>query len=257
MYPDLAEATISASFNATGAQASQAALANIRKYGGLVSKIGQSSPEMIGFLVNDPEGQYDFSEAVYSWQYGNSPVPGSNEQFRERRNPAELKKDANKKMGWIEFRKNMDLLQHAMFQQGFTSFNQKGAEDLLLVKQTMVAQLVGKNKDWAADYYSVDRGKWIYRMQSINTMLSDPQWVQDNASRPVVKSIATYVDVRKAIARELATRKANGLPSTLDAKANADLDGLWTQVVATLMQESLEFSDFYNRFLQNDPVTLG
>jgi hypothetical protein len=32
---------------------------------------------------------------------------------------------------------------------------------------------------------------------------------------------------------------------------------LWTQVVATLMQESLEFSDFYNRFLQNDPVTLG
>lgn len=257
MYPDLAEATISSSFNATGAQASQAALANIRKYGSLVSKVGQSSPEMIGFLVNDPEGKYDFSEAVYSWQYGNSPVPGSNEAYRERRNPADLKKDANTKMGWIEFRKNMDLLQHALFQQGFTSFNQKGAEELQLIKQTMLAQLVGKNKDWAADYYSVDRGKWIYRMQSINTMLSDPKWVEDNGDRPVVKSLATYVDVRKAIARELATRKANGLPSTLDAKANADLDGLWTQLVATLMQESLEFSDFYNRFLQNDPVTLG
>lgn len=257
MYPDLAEATISSSFNATGAQASQAALSNIRKYGSLVSKVGQSSPEMIGFLVNDPEGKYDFSEAVYSWQYGNSPVPGSNESFRERRNPADLKKDANTKMGWIEYRKNMDLLQHALFQQGFTSFNQKGAEELQLVKQSMLAQLVGKNKDWAADYYSVDRGKWIYRMQSINTMLTDPQWVADNADRPVVKSLATYVDVRKAIARELATRKANGLPSTLDAKANADLDGLWTQLVATLMQESLEFSDFYNRFLQNDPVTLG
>jgi hypothetical protein len=257
MYPDLAEATISSSFNATGAQASQAALSNIKKYGSLVSKVGQSSPEMIGFLVNDPEGKYDFSEAVYSWQYGNSPVPGSNESFRERRNPADLKKDANTKMGWIEYRKNMDLLQHALFQQGFTSFNQKGAEELQLVKQSMLAQLVGKNKDWAADYYSVDRGKWIYRMQSINTMLTDPKWVEDNADRPVVKSLATYVDVRKAIARELATRKANGLPSTLDAKANADLDGLWTQLVATLMQESLEFSDFYNRFLQNDPVTLG
>jgi hypothetical protein len=257
MYPDLAEATISSSFNATGAQASQAAFANTRKYSKLVSKIGQSSPEMIGFLVNDPEGKYDFSEAVYAWQYGNSPVPGSNESFRERRNPADLKKDANKKMGWIEFRKNMDLLQHALFQQGFTSFNQSGAEDLLLIKQSMVSELVVRNKDWAADYYSVDRGKWVYRMQSINTMLSDPQWVQDNASRPVVKSLATYMDLRQSIARELATRKSNGLPSTLDAKANADLDGIWTQVVATLMQESLEFSDFYNRFLQNDPVTLG
>jgi len=32
---------------------------------------------------------------------------------------------------------------------------------------------------------------------------------------------------------------------------------LWNQTIATLKQESLEFSSFYNRFLQNDPVTLG
>jgi hypothetical protein len=47
------------------------------------------------------------------------------------------------------------------------------------------------------------------------------------------------------------------MASTLTAKDNADLDGLWNQTVAQLLQGSPEFEDFYNRFLQNDPVTLG
>jgi hypothetical protein len=42
-------ALVSSSYNPTGAQASQAALQNIKKYKGLISKIGQSTPEMIGF----------------------------------------------------------------------------------------------------------------------------------------------------------------------------------------------------------------
>jgi hypothetical protein len=59
------------------------------------------------------------------------------------------------------------------------------------------------------------------------------------------------------VARELANRKAYGLPSTLTAKDNTDLDGFWNSVVSQLKEGSPEFGDFYNRFLQNDPVTLG
>lgn len=257
MYPDLAEATVSTSLNTSGAQASVKAWENSNKYKGLISKIGNQTPEMIGFLVNDANGQYDFSEAVYAWQYGNSPVPGSNENYRERRNPALLKQDANKKIGWVQFRKNMDLLESQLFAQGFTSFNQRGAEELQILKQAMVSDLAAKNKDWYADFLNVDRGKWIYRIQSMQTMLNDPKWMQDNANRPVVRSIAIYLNTRQQIARELTTRKAQGMPSTLAAEANQDLDGVWNTVLAQLKQESLEFSDFYNRFLQNDPVTLG
>jgi hypothetical protein len=257
MYPDLAEATVSTSLNTSGAQASVKAWENSNKYKSLISKIGNQTPEMIGFLVNDANGQYDFSEAVYAWQYGNSPVPGSNENYRERRNPALLKQDANKKIGWVQFRKNMDLLESQLFAQGFTSFNQRGAEELQLLKQAMVSDLATKNKDWYADFLNVDRGKWIYRIQSMQTMLNDPNWMQDNASRPVVRSIAVYLNTREQIKRELETRKAQGMPSTLAAEANQDLDGVWNTILAQLKQESLEFSDFYNRFLQNDPVTLG
>jgi hypothetical protein len=257
MYPEMGEATISASLNNTGVDATQTAVANLKKYNGLISKIGSTTPEMIGFLVNDPDGKYDFSQAAYQWQMRNSPVPGSTTNFRGQRDPSLLKQDAQKKMGWIDYRKAMDFLDQQLFAQGYTSYSERGAEELNLAKQAYTQQLANTNKDWAADFYSVDKGKWIYRMQTINTILRDPQWMQDNGNKPVVGAIATYYVTRTQIARELANRKASGQSGTLTAADNADLEGLWNQTIATLKQESLEFSSFYNRFLQNDPVTLG
>jgi hypothetical protein len=258
MYPEMAEATVSASLNNTGAQASQAAQANTLKYKALISKIGTNNPEMIGFIVNDPTGKYDFSNAVYQWQQRNAPVPGSTDNFRGTRNPALLKQDANKKSGWIDYRKAMDYLDSQLYSQGFESYSESGAEELNLMKQMFTQQLAQTNKDWAADFYSVDKGKWIYRMQTIKTILSDPQWVKDNGSRPVVTQLAIYYNTRTQIARELASRKAEGGAGSLEAKENEDLNALWTRTVATLRQESGgEFDAFYQRFLQNDPVTLG
>ena len=258
MYPEMAEATISASMNNTGVNASQKANSNIEKYKGLLSKIGTTTPEMIGFVVNDPTGKYDFSNAAYQWQMRNSPVPGSTTNFRGQRDPALLKQDANKKSGWIDYRKGMDYLDSQLYGQGFQSYSESGAEELNLMKQMYTQQLAQANKDWAADFYSVDKGKWIYRMQTIKTILSDPEWVKDNASRPVVNQIAIYYNTRTQIARELASRKAGGGAASLEAKDNEDLNRLWTNTVATLRQESGgEFDAFYQRFLQNDPVTLG
>ena len=257
MYPEMGPALVSSSFNPTGAQASQKAFTNIKRYGELVSQIGQTAPEMIGFLVNDPDGKYDFSEAVYAWQYGNAPVPGSTDKFRERRDPAQLKRDANIKVGWIEFRKNMNLLDSQLQAQGYESYNESGAEELQALKQLMVADLSQRNADWQADYLNVDRGRWIYRMQAMNSMLSNPKWMADNGNRQVVQAMAIYLQARVQVARELQTRKAYGEASTLASEDNADLDGYWNSVVSQLKNGSPEFEDFYNRFLQNDPVTLG
>jgi hypothetical protein len=257
MYPEMGEATISSSLNTTGVQASQTAFRNTEKYKGLISKIGATSPEMIGFIVNDPSGKYDFSQAVYQWQGKNAPVPGSTDNYRQTRNPALLTVDADKQMGWIDYRMAMDFLDSQLFSQGFTSYSQNGAEELNLAKQMFTQQLAGTNKNWAADFYRMDKGKWIYRMQTIQTMLTDPKWIQDNGSKPVVGAIATYYTTRQQIQRELASRKAGGGSGALTSKDNEDLDGMWNQTIATLKQESGEFSSFYNRFLQNDPVTLG
>jgi len=258
MYPEMAEATISASMNNTGVSASQQAVSNIKKYDGLISKIGTTTPEMIGFIVNDPTGKYDFSQAAYQWQMSHSPVPGSTSNFRGQRDPAMLKIDANKKSGWIDYRKAMDYLDSQLYGQGFQSYSESGAEELNLAKQMFTSQLAQQNKDWAADFYSVDKGKWIYRMQTIKTILTDPTWLKDNAKRPIVSQLAIYYNTRTQIARELASRKAGGGAASLTAQDNEDLNTLWTNTVATLRQESGgEFDAFFQRFLQNDPVTLG
>jgi hypothetical protein len=81
--------------------------------------------------------------------------------------------------------------------------------------------------------------------------------MKENGQRQVVQAMSVYLNVRTQVARELASRKAYGMSSTLAAKDNADLDGLWNSTVAQLLKGSGEFEDFYNRFLQNDPVTLG
>lgn len=94
-------------------------------------------------------------------------------------------------------------------------------------------------------------------MQAMRSMLSNQQWMADNGNRTVVQAMAVYLQARSQVARELQTRKAYGAASTLAAKANADLDGYWNSTIAKLLQASPEFEDFYNRFLQNDPVTLG
>ena len=257
MYPEMGPALVSSSYNPTGAQASQKAFSNINKYKDLVSQIGQTAPEMIGFVVNDPDGKYDFSEAVYAWQYGNAPSPGSTAKFRERRDPSQLKRDANIKVGWIEFRKNMNLLDSQLQAQGYESYTESGAEELQALKQLMVADLSQRNSDWQVDYLNVDRGKWIYRMQSMRSMLSNPKWMADNGNRQVVQAMAVYLQARGEVARELQTRKSYGEASTLTAEANSDIDGYWNSVISQLKNGSPEFEDFYNRFLQNDPVTLG
>ena len=257
MYPEMSEAMISSSLNVTGVQASQKAYDNITKYKGLISKVGATTPEMIGFIVNDPNGKYDFSQAVYQWQGKNTPVPGSTDYYRMQRNPALLKEDADKKMGWIQYRKAMDYLDSQLKSQGYEAYTDSGAEELNLAKQTFTQQLAKQNKAWAVDFYNVDKGKWIYRMQTIQTILSDPQWLKDNGNRAVVPALATYYKTRTAIARELESRKAAGMAASLTAKDNSDLADMWKTTIAILTNESLEFSDFYNRFLQNDPITLG
>jgi hypothetical protein len=60
----------------------------------------------------------------------------------------------------------MNLLDSQLFAQGYESYNESGAEELQTLKQMMVADMTNRNRDWAADYFSVDRGKWVYRMDS-------------------------------------------------------------------------------------------
>jgi hypothetical protein len=257
MYPEAASAIISASYNPTGAQASQEAYQKTKRYSKLIGQIAPDTPELVGFLVNDPDNKYTFSTAVYQWQYKSSTAPGSDENFRQRRNPAELKKEADKRMGWYKYNKIMNTLDPQLAERGLTSYTSSGAEDLKEEKDRVVGELKKSNIHWYADFMDTTQSRWLYRMANIDTFLNDAQWLKDNRNNPVLNPLVTYMSERKKIAKQLAERRAMGMATTLAAQDNFDLQEQWDEVVFTLKQESTEFTQFYNRFLQNDPVTLG
>jgi len=257
MYPEAAAAMISTSSNPSKMDASQAAYKNFQKYSGLAGEISRDTPDLIGFLVNDPNNRGDFSNAVYQWQYNTPQRPGSNTTLRERRDPSQLKYEADKTMGWYEFNKGMSPLDAQLKNRGINSFNNAGAYDLKQQKDALIEGLKKKNPYWYADYMDPNTEKWTFRFMSFDKILGNAKWMEANGDRPVVKALATYVNERNQLKRELETRKSYGMPATLSALANYDLDERYNNMVAQLTQESDEFQQFYNRFLQNDPITLG
>ncbi len=70
MYPDFFEATVSLSKNPGGLEANLDTVRNLRKFSGLMATAeAKGEPELMGWLANDFDGQYDFSQAAYQWQY--------------------------------------------------------------------------------------------------------------------------------------------------------------------------------------------
>jgi hypothetical protein len=257
MYPEAAAAMISTSSNPSKMDASQAAYKNFQKHSGLAGEISRDTPDLIGFLVNDPNNRGDFSNAVYQWQYNTPQRPGSNTTLRERRDPSQLKYEADKTIGWYEFNKGLSPLDAQLKNRGLNSFNNPGAYDLKQQKDALIEKLKKQNPYWYADYMDPNTEKWTFRFMSFDKILGNAKWMESNGDRPVVKALATYVYERNQLKRELETRKSYGMPATLSALANYDLDERYNNMVAQLTQESDEFQQFYNRFLQNDPITLG
>jgi hypothetical protein len=76
--------------------------------------------------------------------------------------------------------------------------------------------------------------------------------MKDNKNNPTWKSVSAYLDIRKAISRELLRRDVK----SIDAKANVDLKFIYDGMVNKLKQDDkLGFAYLYDRFLSQDLIT--
>jgi hypothetical protein len=72
-----------------------------------------------------------------------------------------------------------------------------------------------------------------------------------NAKNTTWKSVSVYLDLRKQVAAQLASREVK----SIDAKANADMRYIYDQVVSKLKNDDkLGFAYLYDRFLSQDLV---
>jgi hypothetical protein len=266
-FPDFFDFTSSLSKNPTGVQSSVAATRNIKKYEGLIGEIVNIEPKLVGLVVNDPSG-YEFSQSAYDYLYKKRVSADAPDRFLSSQSPAEAQKKTDAEKGWIQYNKFMDLIDTEMATRGLTSIQQKGAEDLAIIKSAFINKLAvqtdteGKpifneksgeyeRTAWYDDYLDSDGSKTNRIIAGLSKILSDEKFVEDNKNSTTWKSIDRYLQFRKLVAKELLTREAR----SIDAKSNADLRIIFDGMVRKLKQDDkLGFAYVYDRFLSQDLV---
>jgi hypothetical protein len=257
MYPDFFEATVSLSKSPGGLEANISTVKNLKKFQNLMANAeANDNPELIGFLANDFDGQYTFSQAAYQWQYRQGAYPGSKNTYRQNRSPEELLRDANIKRGWTQFNSLMGQINTYKIQNGIVSDNDDALKPVMAGKKLWLRQMAEDNLDWYSEYISPDRGKYERRAQVLETALADKKWMAQNGNRPVVKAMAVYLDARKQLGNLLQQRERAGGSRMLEAKSNADIVFVLDQVRTQLIAESPEFEEFMNRYFINDTVVV-
>jgi hypothetical protein len=257
MYPDFFEATISQSKNEGGLEPSIGTVRNLRKFSNLMAKAQSSGdPELLGFLANDGDNQYTFSQAAYQWQYKHGATPGSGSTYRQNRTANELLIEANVKRGWTEFQDLMGQISAYQKQNGITDPKDPNMAMIKQAKALWIDQMKTANLDWYSAYVSPDKAKYERRAQLLETAFKDKKWMAQNGNRAVVKQALVYLDGRKQIAAILNDRDAAGGSASLSAQSNADVASVYQAFVDELTNGSPEFEQFINRYFANDSVVL-
>jgi hypothetical protein len=257
MYPDFFEATVSLSKNEGGLEPSLGVVQNLKKHSNLMAlATAKGDPELMGFLADDKDGQYTFSQAAYQWQYNHGAAPGSGSAYRKNRPAGEILVDANVKRGWTEYQKMQTAITSYRLQNGITDDKDPQMNIVKEAKSLWIKEMAKTNLDWYSTYSSPDRAKYARRAEIMKTALKDKNWMADNGDRTVVKNIALYLEARDAIGGLLDQRDAAGGSRSLTAKANADVAQALDIYTTQLMKDSPEFEQFINRYFANDSVVI-
>jgi len=266
-YPEFFSFSASLSSNPTNVQSSVQAVNNIKKYDGLVGDLAKIEPRLVGLIVNDFSG-YEFSQAAYDYLYGKRIASDSPEKFLTSQSPAEAQKRNEAEKGWIQYNRIMDAIDNELQDLGLTSTQQKGAEYLAAIKAAVITKLSQKTDAdgnpiinpktgqieqtaWSDDYNDSDGSKTNRVILGLGKILSDDKFIEVNKNNSTWKSVSAYLDLRKAVAQELASRKVK----SINAKANTDLRFIYDGTVNKLKQDDkLGFAYVYDRFLSQDLV---
>jgi hypothetical protein len=256
-YPDFFEATVSLSKNEGGLEPSVQTVRNLRKFSNLMALADASNPELMGFLANDGDGQYTFSQAAYQWQYNKGATPGAGSAYRQNRTPGDLQREADIKKGWAQYQQIQKLVKAYQFQNGFETEDDPGMSVANDAKAALIRQIGESNLSWYSEYLAPDRAKYARRAEILDTAAKDKKWMAQNGNRPVVKNMVMYLETRKVIAKLLEERKAAGGSRSMDAQTNGDIAQAFKLFRDNLIAgDPVETEEFLNRYFANDTVVL-
>ena len=255
-YPDYFTLAYSGSSSTTGMDFTTSAVYNAKTNRNLVSDVYQDNPYLIQLITNNGQVESEFDQAVYVWQLENSPVPGSKESFRGQLDPLSEVKRQDIRAGWIEYNKLSNAINAQMESTGITSLNSAEGRPLAEMKQNAIKLIGDKYPEWADDRMSFTIGKWKETLTGIDKILQNEKFInslpEDN--KPGWAIMQDYMDSRDTLMLQLAQRKEQGMSGTITASENADLQELWDNYVTILKKNNTQFSSWYDRFLEADPL---
>jgi len=266
-FPEFFAFTASTSKNPAKVDYTVNAVKNIEKYSGLVTQLAAIEPKLIGTIVNDKDG-YKFSQAAYQYLYSKNIAPNSKEKFLSAQDPIVAQKANEAEKGWIVYGKYRDAIDATLKERGLTSIQQKGAEDLAIIKSTVIKKLAiqtdaqgnpildpktGQLKQtaWYDDYLDSDGSKTNRVVAGLGQIIGNKTFMDDHSKSTTWKSVGVYFDYRKVIAAELQKRTAK----SIDAKSNIDLRIVYDAIVSKLKNDDpIGFGSLYDRFLTQDLI---
>lgn len=259
--------TQSMSKNNTGLRPTAESVAMSKYYQDLVDKVG---PEYAGLIVGH-EGEGKFSEGAYFYQKTHSAGASSDLTQRENMSASEAWSEAQKALGWKQYNSAMNGLRAELFDAGFKTFGDPGAEQLKAQRDAIVGVLGSPitargednafyNKAWSEAYNSVDRTRYDRRAADIWKIVNDPElWakaqpLQDGTVgvRSDIFTLHGYLEYRRNFQVALIARKSEGGSSDPLAQSNSDLKEQWDQMVMDLLEKDTKFEWIHNRWFSGD-----
>ena len=219
------------------------------------ASITDAHPDFANLIIG-PLGQGDFSQTAYQQQLSTGE--------RTKMTPQESKDSGDEKLGWTTFNKYMDKLTAQLYQAGFQTFSDKGAEGYAAAKKAVVQVLtsptladgVTKNRFYneAFDkaYNTIDQTKDARNILALKDLVTTKELVQD-PNRTDIQVLSKYLSYRDGLQQVLANRgTAKGGSTDINAKSNGDLKQTWQQVSMMLHESDTRFGALHDRWLSRD-----
>jgi hypothetical protein len=246
--------------SATGVVKTIGAVKNVKTYSSLIATFDKKKlPLLAGFVANYgslASGGEDYSSNYFTDRKLRT---GGNFVWSESRSAADVVLDREVQIGWWDYQKQITLRDVAMYKQGIYDINSVAAQDAGFTDKwnSYEAALKKQFPAWGEEKDNPQKviGTAEAYIKGLTTLVSgDSKWMKNNGSTAGAQAISNFLVTREYLVRELQLRKSEGGSPTLANEENIDLQEKWFKYIIDLKLYSSDFSDLYNRILENDKL---
>lgn len=229
------------------------------KFGDLIER----DPSMASLVVGDINNKGEFSSSVYRKQM--EQLVGG-ERVRQKLTAAEAIRENQKSLGWEKYNKYMGMLDAALIRSGFTSYGQKGTEELQEIKSQIIDIIGSNNEAWAEDFGEVQINKIPLRIKAMERITSDEKLMSDPL-RSDLQVLRLYLGARAQLKAELTKRGAKRLSFGVETEVegqtiggepmgeNEDIGQSLRQLQLYFVNMDTRFGDVFHRYLDQDDLS--